>query len=867
MAATVSALACLAAGWIAAGSVGMLDDTLGRALLWAALAMGLFADRAFRPARAAAGWTLVLGLVVVAAMAASRAEVLRILAAALLAALLAPSRDAPARRVLVMVAQGLVVLAIWRMLVSSAPMMWVAADRAGGMLAQAASVLTDRPLRTGATFGGVDFLVTMLALLAGYLPAMRRRRVLRGVMILTAMAAGHLTYLAMLAFSPEIVAALPQPSATGWDWAGTLPTLLPWNLPALAAGLNLAIVAAMIRWSTWPTQATPPACSPAGAGTDQPQVAPASRPWPVCVLGLAATLLVAAALPFAALLSMGPCALGGRKFLALDSGRSGLAGLSDTQPSATDGADASGMLGDLVESLGGRWARTVDISAGELADANVLVVLEPSRPWQDGQLSRIDKFIRGGGSLLVVCAADANDNRPRNELLDALGLRRRQGRAVFAVGSGAVPRAIGIEAMSHPTTVGIAGGTRIFGSAGRASLELHLPAGPILSGRWAWADASNAGGTGTPANGAYDGGEKLGDLVLAAQEKTGAGTVVVLADGGSLTDLAMVRSHAFAARLMGYLAARPGGPDETWRQVVMLAAGAVLVLLLVGRAGAFRPVAAVVFLGAGLWVATQTTAQLCQPLPDGRTRTPNNLAYIDAGHLGDFSSRPGDAEALDEFKLGLMRSGMLVMSMERFDSRRIERAGVLISVAPRRAFSACERKMLTDFVRGGGVFVCLAGWQERQAVSAMLGDFELAVGETPPSTDANANADANVPAPQPLGRLRAGYVIGDDKSAGKHRAIVNFHSAWPVAGAGAQTRVLVKARRDKAVVVMTSFGQGKVVLIGDPTLAANRYLEAPVDKASTANRQNAEFWRWLLAKAREPATAPATAESSVEAKP
>lgn len=871
MAATISALACLAAGWIAAGSVGMLDDTLGRALMWVALAAGLFADRAFRPGCKTAGVALVLGLAVVAAMAASPAEVPRILAAALLAALLAPSREVPARRVLVMVAQALVVLAIWRMLVSAAPIMWVAADRAGGLLAQGASALTDRSLRTGATFGGVDFLVTMLALLACYLPAMRRRRVLRGLMILTALAAGHMAYLAVLAFSPEIAAALPEAPSTGWDWAGALRMLMPWNLPALAAGLDLAIVAAMIRWSTWPTDATTPACSPAGTGADQPDVSPASRPWPGCVLGLVATLFVAAALPFAALLSPGSCDASGRKFLVLDSVRPGPARLADTQPAEPGGADAFGMLGDLVESLGGRWTRSADISAAELTDANVLVVLEPNQPWQDGQLARIDEFIRGGGSLLVACAADANANGPSNELLDALAVHRRRGRAVSAVGSGAAPMAIGIEAISHPTTVGIAGGTRAFDSPGRASLELHLPARPILAGRWAWADAANAGGTGAPANGTYDGGEKLGDLVTVAQEDMGEGTVVVLADGASLTDLAMVRSHAFVARLMGYLAARPGGGDQTWRQVVMLAAGAVLVLLLAGRAGAFRPVGAVVFLGAGLWVATQTTAQLCQPLPDGRSRTPNNLAYIDAGHLGDFSSRPGDAEALDELELGLMRSGMLAMSMERFDVHRLERAGVLISVAPRRAFSTRERKMLTDFVRGGGVFICLAGWQERKAVSAMLADFGLAVGEIPLPADANANsavgANANVPVPQPLGRLRAHYAIGDDKPAGKRRATVNFHSAWPVAGAGAQTRVLVKARRDKAVVVMTSFGKGKVVLVGDPTFAANRYLEAPADKASAANRQNGEFWRWLLATAREPSPPPATAESPVEAKP
>jgi len=869
MAATISALGCLAAGWIAAGSVGLLDDTLSRALIWAALALALFAERAFRPGPMAAGLALLLGLVVVAAMTVSRSQVLNILAAALLAALLAPTRGAPARRVLVTVAQGLVVLAVWRMLASAAPTLWVAGDRLGRLLGQAGSAVTDRPLRTGATFGGVDLFITMLALLAGYLAAMRRRRLLGGVMILAAMAAAHLAYLAALAFSPEIVSALPVADEAGWDWAGALGTLVPWNLPALAAGLNLAIVAAMIRWSTWPTEENRTACSaqerasagataPDGVSTNEagqpgapsPELAalPAWRLWPHCVLGLAATLFVAAALPFAAVFSPGPCGLAGKKFLALDSSLSGWARPSHNRSAGRGGADAFGMLGDFVESLGGHWASSTDISAAELADANVLVVLEPNRPWQDGQLARIDEFVRGGGSLLVACAADANG--PCKELLAAMAVRLRPGRAASAVGRWAAPMPIGIESVSHPTTVGIAGGAGAFGSDGRASLELHLPAEPILTGRWGWADAANAGGTGAPANGAYSAGERLGDLVMAAEEKTGKGTVVVLADGASLTNLATVRSHAFAAKLLGYLAARPSGPGALWRQVVLLAAGAVLVLLMVGRAGAFRPAAAAVFLAAGLWVATQTTAQLCQPLPDGRGRTPNNLAYIDAAHLGDFSARPGDPAALGELELALMRSGMTPMSMERFDVRRLDMAGVLISVAPQLAFSADERKALANFVRGGGVFICLAGWQQRQAVSKMLADFGLAVGEAPPP----AAGDANTPNPQPLGRVRAGYVVGQAKSDGKpgekRRATVHFHAAWPVAGSEPQTRVLVKARRDKAVVVMSSFGQGKVVLIGDPTLAANRYLAVEPDKPSDSNRQNAEFWRWLLATAR-----------------
>ena len=662
--AAVACLSCLAGGWIAAGSVGMLDDVLRHALMWSAFALAVFADRVFRPRRTAAGLVLIVGAAAVVAMGASRLAELNVLAAALLAALLAPSRDAPPRRALLTVAQALVVLALWRMLVASVPILWVAADRLGRVLGLAGSVAADQPLWTGATFGGVDFLVTMLALLAGYLPAMRRRRVLRGLLIVVAIAAGHLFYLVALALCPQIVSALPDTARQGWDWASAARTLVPWNMPALAAAIHLAIAAAMIRWSTWPAEvdgeafSTPARASgdertpygvttnertpygattneitphgvttneitPYGATTNEitphgvttnevgeaearsPQPTPlAARPRRLRLAGFVAALVIAAGLPVAATFSPGPCSLAGKKVVALGSSLPGW-----SRPSF-------GMLGGFVEGLGGRWLVSADLSPADLADANVLLVIGPNRPWQPGQFKRIDDFVRGGGSLLVACAADANANGPCNELMALAGMRVRPGAAEPAVEC----RLPFIEALSHPATVGIGGGSFMLDC--RASLEVGFATWPMLAGRWGWADAPDAGGAGAPANGKYDAGEKLGDLVLSGEQKLGKGTVVALADGAVLGNLAAVRSHAFVGRLLGYLAARPPSPAAFWRQAVSLLAGTLLVMLLLGRAGAFRPAAVAIVLACCLWAATQATSSRCQVQPAGKPGGP-----------------------------------------------------------------------------------------------------------------------------------------------------------------------------------------------------------------------------------------------------
>jgi hypothetical protein len=98
--------------------------------------------------------------------------------------------------------------------------------------------------------------------------------------------------------------------------------------------------------------------------------------------------------------------------------------------------------------------------------------------------------------------------------------------------------------------------------------------------------------------------------------------VVVLADTSALGNLAAVRSHAFVGRLLGYLAARPSSPAAFWRQAVSLLAGALLVLLLLGRAGAFRPAAVAIILAGCLLASTQATSSRCQVQPAGKPGGP-----------------------------------------------------------------------------------------------------------------------------------------------------------------------------------------------------------------------------------------------------
>ena len=81
----------------------------------------------------------------------------------------------------------------------------------------------------------------------------------------------------------------------------------------------------------------------------------------------------------------------------------------------------------------------------------------------------------------------------------------------------------------------------------------------------------------------FEPGKKLGDIVLCAEQRLGKGTIIAFADTSSLTNGITMGSHDFNARLLGYLANRPGSPQTWWRQILGTLLGGGLLFLLLAR--------------------------------------------------------------------------------------------------------------------------------------------------------------------------------------------------------------------------------------------------------------------------------------------
>jgi len=255
-------------------------------------------------------------------------------------------------------------------------------------------------------------------------------------------------------------------------------------------------------------------------------------------------------------------------------------------------------------------------------------------------------------------------------------------------------------------------------------------------------------------------------------------------------------------------------------------------------------------LTALLAIAIVVTNRVWQVLPDGRVQSPNNLAYVDTSHLEASSGESWRGDGVGGLILTLMRNGYLTLSLPEFNSERLQRAGLLLSVAPRRAFSRAERAAVRDFVTRGGSFVIMVGYDDAGPSRDLLSDFGFAVG-----TDAH-----NTQEPVPMGHFKSPYLRSENE-----RVFVRFHAAWPITCDDPQARVLAYGKDNLPVIVMRRVGAGKVVVIGDTCFATNDNLEREDGQPFEGLRENADFWRWFITVLKdEPGWVPPALQSAPE---
>ncbi len=826
------------AAWLAAGSTGLLAHSLQHALTWLALAI-VFAAAWPRENRSPGTWAvLVIGAGLGFCFTASALPTINVLAVAVVLAAIGQVSRGLTARVSLITALAAGILAIYRFACDCCPMVWLAADLKGWMLGRAAGWLAGSPLQVGSTFGGLDFLVFMTAIYIGWLVCTEKPRLARGLWAAAAIIIGHFVYLAVLANSEKLLAALPDmamPKESDinhvgiWTLGNGLRMLIPWNVPLLAVLVNVVIAVVMFRWATWlPVIEIDPKVLKKQKEKEEKEEVPGKvlatdmlfRFGPP-LLAVAATLLVA--------LGVNHSDLKGKTVVAYEKGY--VNWLKPEYESQTDGF--FGLLPMFVESLGGKFLRSKELSEQDLAQADVLILVHPDEPWPEETLQRIWKYAYCGGSLLLVtdpAVHEVNSQSSFNDVLKPTAMRVRQDTAVTRTGNWEQS----YEVLSHPAVAGMDDWRNRFGFELGSSIRTRWPARPVLVGRWGWSDpGSDAVLTGESH---YNAGELLGDLVLAAEQSFGNGRIFVLGNTSPLRNEMLANAYPFVGRLFGYLAHRPSSPQLLWRQLLGLAAVLMLIALLAIRPAAWQVMSTSAVLAISLAGATAAGYWSGRVLPDGRSNASggfNNVAYIDASHVDAYSGDLWNRHGIAGLSRTLMRQGYLPLLTSDLTRERLERAGLLISIGPARAFSAEERDVVKGFVGKGGTLICMVGAEESKPSAPLLTDFQFTVPHSP------VTPSESVAEPEPLGAFQQLFGKTSDKR------YVRFYAGWPVeceAASHEKQVVWSNGTIDRPIVVSHSEQGGTVVVIGDTRFACNENLE----EADVSIPDNIRFWRWLL---------------------
>ena len=894
-AATSIMVIALASGWIAAGSVGLITHALQRIIVcilllatvvvaWSSVDSGWICSRSWRhgdgPRRVAnLGNWLFLCLAVapfafVGSMLTSAHSSVLVLGLAFTFATLSVTQRRGSRLAMQSTAEALLLLGVWRLAYLNLPLVFLAANAVAEAIVHWIVRLGARSLSAGPTFVGLDFLlvstyvvirVATAPRLGGSVDPRRGVRIWSGFLTL---AIAHAVYLALLSMADRWQAPPYQAPAEPLP-LGTLPPetligaareLIPWTMPAIAMLLHSLALA----W--WFLTAVDDA-------ENEPIIDVDSLARPRAIALAAAAMFLAFAVPILAVWSGDSPTLEGKKIVIFEKG---FLNWSKPEYNGEYGRVKSqgmyGMLPIVLESFGANVVVSPELSAEDLQGANVVVLLYPNKPWEPdrlnaageveapGQLTRIENFVRGGGSLLVMGEHTVREADGGDRINDAL--RMTNMRCAFdSVEMGVGGWLQSYHATGHPTTVGFADEGNDFGIVVGASIETRWPAYPILIGRFGYGVPGDMHSESLMGARHYHAGARLGDLPLAAEQAVGKGRVIAIGDTSCLTNGLFTNAYSYVSRLMAYLANPIDSPLHPWRQYLTATGALALVgVLIFLRAIPFVVITSVT-LATILAMAVSATHQAWELLPDGRGRVPvttisdrfdwhqvtrqsppvgppealNHLVYIDDTHLGHFSREWTRDDGLMGLAFHLVRSGYLPLMLHDFSEEKLERAGMLISIAPNRAYTERERQIIMDWVKAGGIFITTVGVDHLAASRELLNDFAFSVGAT--AEEARAGRE-----PKPLGFFKHPYLVD-----GQQKYFVRFHSAWPV-HCKHHNALGVAMYWDEVtpVIVLRPAEKGLFIVIGDTDFAACKNLENEHGWPFEGAYENSDFWRYVL---------------------
>jgi len=446
-------------------------------------------------------------------------------------------------------------------------------------------------------------------------------------------------------------------------------------------------------------------------------------------------------------------------------------------------------------ALYGYGSRSGELTAGNLAGARAVVLVDLEDSFSAEEAERLLAFVDQGGAL-IIWGEHTGAYRVREPINDLLA--RMAGVPLRLRFDSAVPVrqgwAQGLTLLPQPAVYGVQEPLDLVIAIG-GSLEISPPARPLIVGRFGHSDSGDLTNRARNYTGdmRYRPGERLGDVVLAAEASYGSGRVILLGDTTPLGSVNLMTTMPFQAQLLDWATAQPTGGlgrllRNGWLGGLLLLAAIVFLALGRSRLTLFG-VALVLALSLALtsWANTARSAPL---VPSGP------IAYIDISHQERFDRLLWEDTSIGGLYNNLVRNGSVPLLLRDVDAEALDEAELLILIAPGNPFSPSEIETISRWVEGGGRLLVSVGWEESEASQSLLAALGLEVGHIP------------------LGPVEVERGTGP----------VRFHEAWPLSASDPQAQTLV-AGYGYPLAVYQPWGQGGVVLIGDSAFLLGGTLE------------------------------------------
>lgn len=834
-------IAGFTACWIISGSTGLLTHSVkaigaGVAILFINIIsfkyMKKIISRICLP---------VVSLFTVACFLIPGKPVMTIMGFAVMCALISYGVAEKERRIFISLSMILLIYGLYRHSITSYAPIWLFFNGFSEVLGSITGFLTGNELRPGITFAGMDFLVLTVLWYSTCLIHTSKKRLFYSLFWIAIIILCHLFYLIILSYVPQFLSNFPVKGVEDVSQAALINTtsaqlqlstaqfinkVIPWNILLFPCIIHIVVSLLLFIKSDWLDRTYPDRVekNPLVIFLKKTKILYIG----VVILTLALVLMVE--------LFPAPSPMKGKKVVLYEKGY-----LNWLKPVHGDYGRLSigmyGNLGPFMRILGAEVVMSPDLSGNDISGADLIILIYPIDPWKDEQLKRIWDFVRGGGSLLVMgehTVMEEDGGNRINDVLEPCNISVRFDSAMFAIGGWLHS----YETFSHPITNGLNDDRNQFGSVIGASLDITLPARPLILGKWGYADIGDVSTRSLMGNSAYDPGEILGDIILVAEQQVGKGKVIVFGDTSSISNGINIGCHPFAARLFSYLANKDRNSGLSWRFFVPFFLGFILVCFIVlGRdEWAICLCGSVFVLALFICVVINNNNYDIYPLSPGETGI--KIAYIDSSHNNAFSSESWRPDGTMGLSLTLFRSGYLNFTLSDFNKDKLANADLFICIAPQKKMTGSEVAAIKKMVSDGMLLIITTGYDERYGSEKLLSEFGFGFHqETGPGI---RNRELLHP-PLPFGFFKAPYL-----NTGSYYVFVRFYAGWPVKSDHPDAKPLVYGYWDLPAMMILPYGKGKVVFIGDTGFALNKNLENENGALIEGMRENAHFWRWFL---------------------